>query len=320
MRDPAERRQLQGGVWLPRIVADWKRDDSDRFANTFTPSPGGRGQPQVFTPGRQRAQFVVPFDGKPLTWTVNGRPATATAMLPQCTAACVQHLIEQASHLDTAVDAGADPLPGRIDRRHGTASAGMTPCPCPRRSRTGQPRLYYGLIYVDTKETLQVLDLFRIHYSVLPVFEQDMSSLEQQGINGKFAYPVDGKGQFVYAMIPGATYNAIRQAALDPTGPIEVVQALPFRPIPATELGFGTQASCGLQPVTQCVAPGGERLAARRLQLHEPSRQPVTVPVGPANTVTGGPAGTLPPEAFAAGTHTAVFAVAIPPVRPCAGL
>jgi hypothetical protein len=112
--------------------------------------------------------------------------------------------------------------------------------------------------------------------------------------------------------MPGAIYNVIRQAALDPNQPVEIFRASPFRPIPASDLGFAPRASCGLQPTTQCVAQATDGSLRGVFSYTNPAGNPVTIPVGPDNNITGGPSGALPPEAFAAGTHTAVFAVPIP--------
>ena len=101
------------------------------------PAPITRGQPTVFLPGRQRAQFSVPFDGKPLVWFINGQSSTANAALPVCTTACVQHLSIRASRVSTR---RFRRRPGRsrppTPRSSGTPSAGRTRCPCRRPCRT----------------------------------------------------------------------------------------------------------------------------------------------------------------------------------------
>ena len=57
-------------------------------ANRFLPSPESRGQPTTFLAGlfsdSGKGAFEVPFDGRPLTWIVGGRSATASAASPPC--------------------------------------------------------------------------------------------------------------------------------------------------------------------------------------------------------------------------------------------
>lgn len=53
-------------------------------SNRFTPAPEDRGQPASFAPGRQRQVFSVPFDGRELVWTLDGRTATASKQSPRC--------------------------------------------------------------------------------------------------------------------------------------------------------------------------------------------------------------------------------------------
>ncbi|MBN2369322.1 MAG: Ig-like domain repeat protein, partial [Vicinamibacteria bacterium] len=59
--------------------------------NGFTPHPSDRGQPRVFSPGRHVSVFSVDFDGRPLTWTLEGpdgkkRFATAKSDSTRCPA------------------------------------------------------------------------------------------------------------------------------------------------------------------------------------------------------------------------------------------
>jgi hypothetical protein len=281
--------------------------------NTFDKAPIGRGQPQVFLPGRQRAQFVVPFDGKALAWVVNGRATTATAILPTCTATCVQHLVDPSKpRITTPLTTGAPPLSVDESWVMRDSFRWKDTLPVPEAFADGNPRMYYGLVYLESRAAVQALDLFRIHYQNAPLFEQEMSLLEQQGVAGTFSYSGDGQGQWVYALVPGGVYNAIRQAALDPAEPLELFRAFLIRPIPQSDLGLAPRASCGLQPVTQCVAQAANGSLRAVFSYTNPAGNPVTVPVGVDNSLTGGAAGVAPPEAFAAGAHTAVFAVGIP--------
>jgi hypothetical protein len=54
-------------------------------ANHFSPEPANRGQPTAFESGRNPDVFQVSFDGTPLVWSLDGRPATASATSEPCT-------------------------------------------------------------------------------------------------------------------------------------------------------------------------------------------------------------------------------------------
>jgi hypothetical protein len=82
----------------------------------------------------------------------------------------------------------------------------------------GRPLLYYALIYVRDHEQLEALDELYIHWSGKPLFESEMARF--QGKCGTLSYDGDGSGIFVYAVLPGVTYNLIREAALNPD-PVE---------------------------------------------------------------------------------------------------
>lgn len=281
--------------------------------NTFTPSPATRGQPTTFLPGRQHAQFMVPFNGLALTWTLDGTRTTASVALPECTPACVQNLVTPgAPQITTPLSTPAPPLSQDESRAMRDSFRWQDTLPVPETFSDGTPHIYYGQIYVNSPETVQALDYLRINYANSPLFEQEMEAYEAQGIKNYFMEPFDGAGQFAYAFIPGAVYNAIRAAALDPTTPEEIVRAFPVRPIPTSDLGLAPQQPCGLQPITQCVAKAANGSLRAVFSYNNPEDHPLTIPVGPANQITGGPAGAVAPEAFNTGAHTAVFAIAIP--------
>jgi hypothetical protein len=282
-------------------------------ANQVDPAPITRGQPTVFLPGRQRAQFSVPFDGKALAWSINGQSSTANAALPVCTTACVQHLVDPSKpRINTPLSTPAPPISAADSTVIRDTFRWQDTLPVPETLSDGSPRIYSALVQVTSPETLKGLDLLRIHHSATPIFEDEMTRLEQQGITQNFTYEHDGQGQFVYALIPGAIYNQIRLAALDPVEPIEIIRALQIREIPTTDTGFAPRASCGLAPTTQCVAQAANGSLRAVFKYNNPAGNPVTIPVGPDNSITGGPTGSLPIEAFAAGQHNAVFAVTIP--------
>ena len=277
--------------------------------NAFSPAPATRGQPQTFLAGRHTAQFVVPFTGTALTWQLDGRSSTATALLPECTTACVQHLATPPkSRIDTVLSTAAAPLSIDESIVQRDAFRWDDTLPVPETFSDGTPRLYYGLFYVDSPAAVDALDALRIHYDNVPVFDQEIQTLRAGGATS-LSYPMDGRGQFAFGLIPGAGYNALRAKALDPTQPAEIFRAVQLRPIPATDSQLAAQTSCGLTPVASCVAHAAKGSLRAVFSYNNPSGGPVTVPAGPDNVITGGPAGTLPPEAFANGSHTAVFAV-----------
>ena len=52
--------------------------------NKFSPDPNDRNQPIVFTPGKQDKVFSVVFNGKNLTWKLNGNEIVASKKSPKC--------------------------------------------------------------------------------------------------------------------------------------------------------------------------------------------------------------------------------------------
>lgn len=60
---------------------------SGTAANSFTPAPANRGQPESFNPGTFAGVFQTAFAGaSSLTWTLSGHMVTANASSPRCTA------------------------------------------------------------------------------------------------------------------------------------------------------------------------------------------------------------------------------------------
>jgi hypothetical protein len=277
--------------------------------NTFETGAASRGQPTTFLPGRHTAQFIVPFDGKPLTWALDGASSTATSGLPVCTAACAQHLTDPTKpRIDSVLSTAATPLSVADSIAQRDAFRWSDVLPVPESFSDGSPRFYYGLVYIDGPGTALAMDALRIHYDNVPFFDGEFQSLQSMGLQ-QMSYANDGQGQFVYAFIPGAVYNALQQAAMDPTSPTEILRAAPLRPIPAADVGLTTSSSCGLQPVAACVAKASDGSLRAVFSYNNPASAAVTVPVGPDNVLTGGSGTVVVPEAFAAGTHTAVFAV-----------
>ncbi len=60
---------------------------------------------------------------------------------------------------------------------------------------------------------MDALDEMLIHYSPLPLFSEEFS--RWQGQRGTFGHEGDGQGQFLFTLMPAATYNLLRQAALE---------------------------------------------------------------------------------------------------------
>jgi hypothetical protein len=54
--------------------------------NKFSPAPVNRNQTTTFLPGTQARAFAVNFDGHKITWTLNGRAASASTESPRCDA------------------------------------------------------------------------------------------------------------------------------------------------------------------------------------------------------------------------------------------
>jgi hypothetical protein len=52
--------------------------------NFFSPAAADRGQPTVFPAKRSVAAFSLVFDGKPMTWTLNGQTVTVSSSSPSC--------------------------------------------------------------------------------------------------------------------------------------------------------------------------------------------------------------------------------------------
>ncbi len=89
-----------------------------------------------------------------------------------------------------------------------------TTSPLPERDAQGRPTLYYALIYIEDHEQLGALDDAYIHYDPLPLFTEELDPL--LGQCGTVDTRSDGEGLFVFTVLPGQTYNLLRQHALTP--------------------------------------------------------------------------------------------------------
>lgn len=83
----------------------------------------------------------------------------------------------------------------------------------------GHPTLYYANIYLRNHEELDRLKRLFIHFQAKPLFVSELS--QYRGQCGTLHHEGDGQGMFVYAVIPGATYNRIRAATTHPDIPVE---------------------------------------------------------------------------------------------------
>ncbi len=91
----------------------------------------------------------------------------------------------------------------------------------------GSPALYYAAIYLASREQRVMLDQAQIHHSFMPLFSHEQD--KWHGKRGKMSASTDGKGAFVFTVVPGRIYNLIRQFALDgdPLFPAVVLRQIP---------------------------------------------------------------------------------------------
>ncbi|WP_148314192.1 DNRLRE domain-containing protein [Sorangium cellulosum] len=92
----------------------------------------------------------------------------------------------------------------------------------------GFPALYYTLVYVEEREQVEALNDMLVHYSTLPLFASELD--RWQGQRGMFTHEGDGRGIFLFALMPGSVYNLIREAALEGN---ELYTAIDLREAPA---------------------------------------------------------------------------------------
>jgi len=100
--------------------------------------------------------------------------------------------------------------------------------PLAERDADGNPALYYANVYIEDREQLDFLDELLIHHDTLPIFSEEQAQWD--GLRGTFDNDGDGTGVFLFAILPGVTYNQIRDAALH--GSV-IFRAMPLRAIPA---------------------------------------------------------------------------------------
>ena len=76
----------------------------------------------------------------------------------------------------------------------------------------GRPELWYAMVYLRHRSDASILDQLLIRHSYLPLFVAEQTPW--QGLRGFFLHHGDGKGVFVFALLPGGVYNLLRQDAL----------------------------------------------------------------------------------------------------------
>jgi hypothetical protein len=91
----------------------------------------------------------------------------------------------------------------------------------------GAPALYYAVVYLTSRAQAVLLDEVHIHHSFMPLFDHETA--KWQGKKGKMSQSTDGRGAFVFTVIPGKIYNLIRTWALagDPLFPAVIVREIP---------------------------------------------------------------------------------------------
>ncbi|MBN2193622.1 MAG: hypothetical protein JW751_12465 [Polyangiaceae bacterium] len=86
--------------------------------------------------------------------------------------------------------------------------------PVPETDAQGRPTLYYANIYIEDAEQLGALNDAYIHYAQEPIFTTELERFFGQC--GSVDSGSDGEGVFVFAVLPGQTYNLLREYALTP--------------------------------------------------------------------------------------------------------
>jgi hypothetical protein len=104
--------------------------------------------------------------------------------------------------------------------------------PVAERNAEGHPALYYALIYLEDRDHVAALDDLLLHHDSLPLFAAELE--RWKGQRGFFQHEWDGKGLFRFALVPGAIYNRLREAALQDN---VVFPAVVLRELPASARG-----------------------------------------------------------------------------------
>src|SRR5690606_24825484 len=88
------------------------------------------------------------------------------------------------------------------------------------RTSDDRPALYYANIYITNRDELARLDALLIHWQTKPLFATELPDDLVESC-GTVSYEGDGEGMWVFAVLPGATYNALLDARTHPDIPSE---------------------------------------------------------------------------------------------------
>lgn len=83
--------------------------------------------------------------------------------------------------------------------------------PVPERDADGRPTLYYVLLYIDELWQTDFIRGIGLHSSFVPLFQEERD--RWNGQTGFFTLEGDREGVFMFAMVPGAFLNVLRDAA-----------------------------------------------------------------------------------------------------------
>jgi hypothetical protein len=89
--------------------------------------------------------------------------------------------------------------------------------PLPELDRKGRPNLYYFNVYIESVEQLRLLESLQVPFEYMPLLRPERARFSDKC--GSVNMDGDGRGIFVYAIIPASIYNRVRLAALDPSVP-----------------------------------------------------------------------------------------------------
>ncbi len=83
----------------------------------------------------------------------------------------------------------------------------------PEADSEGRASLWHALIYVDRKEQLEALNLWRVYWSALPFSKNYIAQFA--GKCGRVEHSTDGRGLVVYAILPAKLFNVLRNFAIE---------------------------------------------------------------------------------------------------------
>jgi hypothetical protein len=120
-------------------------------------------------------------------------------------------LTQVEASLGGALDELEPPISPEETARLRDSFAWALTAPWAERGAEGLPSLYYALVYVESHAQLAALDELAIHYSALPLFDEELE--RWRGKRGVFGHEGDGHGVFLFALVPGVTFNLLRSLA-----------------------------------------------------------------------------------------------------------